>query len=699
MVLSTQKKIISVVALGLSVVMLFGSTFAWQSLNQEALNYVKGGANPGGRLHDDFHNVTAETDPETGKPYTVKTFDKDVYVENFTSAADDGVNIYARIRLDEYLEWGDNAGSGSTDTTSLISGATFANKSSWTTYIPGQRSEFRNYWTLDWADGGSAVYMPTFNKNKDSLLADINGTFEGGYVKYALTEAEGAVTQKSGFVVQDKDANDEDELTDQAKLADLIQKGTESSYYNTYAENITVSSATHQAATSLSAGKSMSMADWLAAAERADDPNDLTPCWVYDTDGWFYWSAAIAPGTATGKLLDRIQRTGTVIGEDGDTWYYGLNVVAQFITSDSLGSAEENGGQGSGFYETAKGAAPTENALALLSAIGVNTTGEVGVVMLETESAEVRDAYELRLALESGSEQITLTDDIELDEPLIIKENAYVYLNGCSIAPSEAFDGRALFTVTDGAWLDFDERGIVQAPDDGYAVWVEEDGLLYIWDGTFVGGVGAIYVRSGEAVIVDGTFYLQGDEGQLLDWRSDDGKITVYGGVFYNFDPSNVNGESLLEDGYTVEVEAVDGDTIYTVTADIMNPLPEEPVLPNEELPVAGEDGEPTEDKLPGDGTESGDAMDEETPGEEHNGASPDVSGDTTDVPETSAPSVPDSSVTGNTDAGAMSGISGKADVVEPETPTDGGAETEMPDHGISAEDTAERSTDAETAE
>lgn len=26
---------------------------------------------------------------------------------------------------------------------------------------------------------GSTVYMPTFNKNKDSLSADINGTLEG----------------------------------------------------------------------------------------------------------------------------------------------------------------------------------------------------------------------------------------------------------------------------------------------------------------------------------------------------------------------------------------------------------------------------------------------------------------------------------------------------------------------------------------
>ena len=34
------------------------------------------------------------------------------------------------------------------------------------------------YWAWD-MDGGQTVYMPTFNKNKDSLAADINGTYEG----------------------------------------------------------------------------------------------------------------------------------------------------------------------------------------------------------------------------------------------------------------------------------------------------------------------------------------------------------------------------------------------------------------------------------------------------------------------------------------------------------------------------------------
>ena len=70
-------------------------TFAWQSISQQALNEVaEEYVNPGGRLHDDFNGVN-----------------KDVYVENFMSADEaGGVPIFARIRLDEYLETGMGAG-------------------------------------------------------------------------------------------------------------------------------------------------------------------------------------------------------------------------------------------------------------------------------------------------------------------------------------------------------------------------------------------------------------------------------------------------------------------------------------------------------------------------------------------------------------------------------------------------------------
>ena len=85
----TQKKKKTLAAAGavaLAAIIALGGTFAWQAISQTALNEAAATLNPGGRLHDDFDGRN-----------------KDVYVENFT---DDGTAIFARVRLDEYMEIG-----------------------------------------------------------------------------------------------------------------------------------------------------------------------------------------------------------------------------------------------------------------------------------------------------------------------------------------------------------------------------------------------------------------------------------------------------------------------------------------------------------------------------------------------------------------------------------------------------------------
>ena len=88
-----QKKIASAAtAATLAAAILLSGTFAWQSISQTAKNQASGYANPGGRLHDYFNGEN-----------------KDVFVENFTDPDDNGVPIFARIRLDEYMEIGEGA--------------------------------------------------------------------------------------------------------------------------------------------------------------------------------------------------------------------------------------------------------------------------------------------------------------------------------------------------------------------------------------------------------------------------------------------------------------------------------------------------------------------------------------------------------------------------------------------------------------
>lgn len=386
--MSGKKVTTSVIAIVMALAIALSGTFAWQSISQTALNEAMG-ANPGGRLHDDF----------SGPGGT-----KDIYVENFGS-----LPIYARVRLDEYMEIGPGAGTkdgttGNSTAASLVTGADIDDVTTWTTHIPGASSAdtgagtesptwatagetFHKYWV--WTMGGqdtannpngTTIYMPTFNKNQDSLHADINGTLEGTIagdaVHYDDYTAYTNGQQVTADAYYDADNNTTDE--DPTKPGNGGTQGT----------NYTVVNETHTAK-STEAGKVITMAEWKALADT--DPGNGTEwkgsvqAWVYDTDGWAYWSQPIAPNTATGLLLDKIAQTNATINGE---WYYAINAVGQFITADDLGSAANT----DGFYSNG-GAAPSSDALTLLETIGVNTSGSTpasGVSIMEGSAVVTR---------------------------------------------------------------------------------------------------------------------------------------------------------------------------------------------------------------------------------------------------------------------------------------------------------------------
>ena len=71
-----------------------------------------------------------------------------MYVENFMTEAEGGVPIYARVRLDEYMELGAGAGLKTGDNgfdskaaTSLVGGANIDDVTTWKTHIPGDTIE------------------------------------------------------------------------------------------------------------------------------------------------------------------------------------------------------------------------------------------------------------------------------------------------------------------------------------------------------------------------------------------------------------------------------------------------------------------------------------------------------------------------------------------------------------------------------
>ena len=340
---SKKKKLLTAVcAVALAAVIAFGGTLAWQSISQQALNEAAATLNPGGRLHDDFDGRN-----------------KDVYVENFTNAVD-GTPIFARVRLDEYMEIGLGAGSDRNLTageeltieglTVVGTGSKINDKSTWITRTPnsGLTDEAGGlYWNWD-MDGGSTVYMPTFNKNKDSLKSDVNGTYDGDssgtpYNDYA-TYTEGDTLQ--GEAVYDADSN------------------------NVEDENVDRQNETHTAKKTIN-GTVITMDEWLIrweAYQLIENPTEedtakvMGDFWVWDADGWAYWANPIEPDTATGLLLDGIELT----NPPSDSYYYGINVVGQFVTADDIGHLN-----GTGFYDTSDGKStiPSENAESLIELI------------------------------------------------------------------------------------------------------------------------------------------------------------------------------------------------------------------------------------------------------------------------------------------------------------------------------------------
>jgi len=390
------------IAVTVAAAITLSGTFAWQSISPMALNEAMEPTNPGGRLHDDFSGY--------GPNDT-----KDIYVENFGNEP-----IYARIRLDEYMEIGEGAGLKGTanpdgtitpnpdnHAVSLVPTAKINDMTTWTTHIPGDSAaetgagtetgfadsskNFHTYWT--WYMGGQAadnaegktVYMPTFNKNKDSLKSDVNGTLAGtnptddihydDYKPYTVGETADRVRDTNTTTYPDGAAYDAD-----ADTTDECGPYGGAGGSGVAGVNYEMKEETHKAQETMGASV-ITMAEYKdkTDAQKADFVG-----WVYDVDGWAYWSQPIAPGTptdtdkfitnATGVLLDRI----VLEHKPSEAWYYGINAVGQFITADDLGRSDD---PQSGFYDPNGGKKPTNDALDLLEGIGVNTAAVKGSIV------------------------------------------------------------------------------------------------------------------------------------------------------------------------------------------------------------------------------------------------------------------------------------------------------------------------------
>lgn len=174
---------------------------------------------------------------------------------------------------------------------------------------------------------------------------------------------------------------------------------------------------------------------------------------------------------------------------------------------------------------------------------------------------------ELQSVFENGGEY-TLDVDVVLPEPLVVKGDVTLNLNGKTITNAVDNTATDVILVEEGATLTINGDGVVEAVtgNDGFAI--ISDGTLIINDGTFKSGVdqngepnAVVYVRGNGKAYVNGGYFPNDNISKFVLNKKDSDRATttieVRGGVFGSFDPANNAAENpgtnFMAPGYTTK--------------------------------------------------------------------------------------------------------------------------------------------------
>lgn len=157
---------------------------------------------------------------------------------------------------------------------------------------------------------------------------------------------------------------------------------------------------------------------------------------------------------------------------------------------------------------------------------------------------------------------VKLTSDIVVTEPTIVTKNITIDLNGYTVSNTEdiwneATKSWSLISVRNGgilSLLDSSAAGtgtLLAKENDCFAVDVCDGGMLIIESGNYIGNISSVYVHSG-AVYINGGYYkvqqtasgvANGYEQTIncydANFKNGTAKVTISGGSFYNFDPTD----------------------------------------------------------------------------------------------------------------------------------------------------------------
>ena len=159
--------------------------------------------------------------------------------------------------------------------------------------------------------------------------------------------------------------------------------------------------------------------------------------------------------------------------------------------------------------------------------------------------------------LEKKNPEILLGGDASRSFGWFIKYKTTINLNGNKLSTTGY---QPLLSIVGNGELTLTGNGTVDASgakDSATAVTAERGGKVTIESGTFIGKAGnsCIY-NDGGTVLIKGGKFKAGTPQWTLNCKDGSGSvITVEGGSFYKFDPSNANtgaGEIVVSDGYKV---------------------------------------------------------------------------------------------------------------------------------------------------
>lgn len=207
------------------------------------------------------------------------------------------------------------------------------------------------------------------------------------------------------------------------------------------------------------------------------------------------------------------------------------------------------------------------------------------------DTIEVSSYAELVSALEGDDDIIKLTDDIVVEDVVVVTREVELDLNGKTLSNETAFwdettpgaNKWSVVSVRGEGDLTITGNGTIHAlENDCYALDVMDvDARLVIENGTFIGNISTVYAYQGTVEIKGGEYSIQqlsqqSDHRYTLNCKDKyyaDGtaSFVVTGGVFHDFNPANnlaqLPSANFVAEGYTTQLKADTTDVYEVIVA------------------------------------------------------------------------------------------------------------------------------------